>query len=80
MKADGTRLAETWWHYPLWKSDAEAIGLDFEIGPKLGAYFERMGDMNNITESIYNFLLSRSQIGLSWMVSVTISFPCSRGQ
>lgn len=54
-KADGTRLAETWWHYRQWKSDAEAIGLDFEAGPRLSAYFERTGVLGEINESVYRF-------------------------
>lgn len=55
IKADGTLLSETWFHYPLWRADANAVGLDPEVGPKLTGLFKQVGGLSKIHETVYRF-------------------------
>lgn len=50
---NGPSLSDSWFHYPRWKADAEAIGLDIEIGAKLVGLFETTDGLDDISEYIY---------------------------
>ncbi|KAK4493760.1 hypothetical protein PRZ48_014945 [Zasmidium cellare] len=54
-KLDGTSLAENWFHYPLWREDANAVGIDPEIGLKLPGLFKKSGGLSDIHETVYKF-------------------------
>lgn len=54
-RGDGSPLSESWWHYPKWRADAVALGLDVEVGPKLFGLLKQTGELNDISEAVYRF-------------------------